>query len=85
MTRLWVSSGVAGAAYGTVSIFDLATPCGQPPVLSCDALVGSFNVPLPTGNSSAMVHSIAVDPATQDVYLALLGNNLPPQKWVRQP
>jgi hypothetical protein len=84
LTRVWVTTGVAGTASGTVSIFDIPSSCDQPPVLDCNALVASFTVPLPPNNPTAMLHSIAVDPATQDVYLALLGDNLPPQKWMIQ-
>lgn len=84
LTRVWVTTGVAGAASGMVSIFDIPSSCNRPPVLDCTTLVASFTVPLPPNNATAMLHSIAVDPATQDVYLALLGNNLPPQKWIQQ-
>jgi hypothetical protein len=31
-----------------------------------------------------MLHSIAVDPSTQDIYLALLASGAPPQKWVQR-
>lgn len=84
VTRLWVSTGLAGATSGLVSIFDIPSRCGAPPVLECNTLVGSFQVPFATPSSSTMVHSLAVDPATQDVYLALLGTGIRPQKWVQE-
>ena len=81
--RMFVTSGAGGAATGTVSIFDIPYTCGGTPSFDCSTLVTSFTVPLPS-SSSAMLHSIAVDPTTQDIYLALLASGAPPQKWVQQ-
>lgn len=84
LTRVWITTNSTGASSGMVSIFDIPSACGAPPVLECDSLVASFEVTLPTTGETSLLHSIAVDPATQDVYLALLGGTLPPQRWIRQ-
>lgn len=81
--RMFVTSGAGGAGTGTVSIFDIPYSCGGTPSFACTTLVTSFTVPLPP-SSSAMLHSIAVDPKTQDIYLALLASGAAPQKWVQQ-
>lgn len=81
--RMFVTSGPGGAATGTVNIFDIPYTCGGKPSLDCSTAVTSFTVTLPS-SSSAMLHSIAVDPSTQDIYLALLASGAPPQKWVQR-
>lgn len=83
-TRLWVSTGLPtpSSQSGSVILFDLPSACDQL-ALDCKYQIGAFSVPLPTtATEAAMVHAITVDPLTQDIYLALLGGNLPPQKWV---
>jgi len=42
-------------------------------------------VVLPKGPPTAMLHTIAVDPRSHDVYLGTLGGPLPPQRWIRRP
>jgi hypothetical protein len=38
--------------------------------------------PIPSSTSMTLLHSMTVDSETWDVYLAVLGGKLPPQKWV---
>lgn len=40
-----------------------------------------FDVPLPASSSTTLLHAMAVDPVTWDVYLAVLGTGVPPAKW----
>jgi hypothetical protein len=76
------ASPSTGGGTGTVSLFLVPMDCGHPAVAGVMPFA-SFDVPIPPSTSTTLLHSIAVDPETWDVYLAVLGSDLPPQKWVR--
>jgi hypothetical protein len=78
------ASPSTGGGTGKVSLFLVSMNCNQPSVANV-APFATFNVPLPPSTSTTLLHSIAVDPATWDVYVAVLGTGLPPQKWTPSP
>jgi hypothetical protein len=75
------ASPTTGGGTGTVSLFAVPMNCAQ---LDVEALspFAQFEVPIPASTSMTLLHSLTVDPETWDVYVAVLGGNLPPQKWV---
>ncbi|NJM33156.1 MAG: hypothetical protein HC848_10330 [Limnobacter sp.] len=78
------ASPTTGGGTGQISLFRVPMNCSANPLPSIDNLqpFTHFEVPVPTSTSTTLLHSIAVDPKTWDVYLAVLGGALPPQKWV---
>jgi len=66
---------------GTVFLFEIPMEKSHERDIGTESAFGSFDVALPTSSSPTLLHSIAVDPITWDVYIATLGGNLPPQKW----
>ncbi len=75
------ASPTTGGGTGTVSLFAVPMDCAQPR-RGALAAFASFDVPLPASASTTLLHAMAVDPVTWDVYLALLGSDVAPQKWV---
>jgi DNA-binding beta-propeller fold protein YncE len=75
------ASPTSGGGTGTVFLFAVPMDCAQPDVGGL-APFASFDVPIPASESVALLHSLAVDPETWDVYLAFLGDDIPPQRWV---
>jgi hypothetical protein len=75
------ASPTTGAGTGTVYLFAAPMDCAHPNITN-QAPFASFNVPIPSSTSTTLLHSLTVDPQTWDVYLSVLGGNLPPQKWV---
>jgi hypothetical protein len=81
-TLLFVgASPTSGGGIGTVSIFAVPTDCAPLDVAGLSPFA-RFDVPIPSSTSMTLLHSLTVDPETWDVYVAVLGGNLPPQKWV---
>lgn len=75
------ASPSTGGGIGKVSLFAVPMDCTQRELPNLAAFA-SFDVPIPTSTTTTLLHAIAVDPRTWDVYVALLGTDLPPQKWV---
>jgi len=75
------ASPTTGGGTGTVSLFVVPMNCAHLDITNLTPFA-TFNVPIPTSTSMTLLHSLTVDPATWDVYLTVLGGNLPPQKWV---
>jgi len=76
------ASPTAGGGTGTVSLFDVPMDCARRGAIGGGAPFARFDVPIPTSTSMTLLHAIAVDPETWDVYLTVLGGaDLPPQKW----
>lgn len=75
------SSPTSGGETGRVSLFAAPMECTQPAIANLAAFA-TFDVPIPSSTSTTLLHSMTIDPETWDVYLAVLGGNLPPQKWV---
>jgi hypothetical protein len=74
------ASPSTGGDTGTVSLFAAPMDCAHPDIVDLRAFA-SFDVPVPASTSTTLLHSMAVDPDTWDVYLAFLGGQLAPQKW----
>jgi len=75
------ASPTSGGGTGRISLFAAPMDCTQPTIANLAAFA-TFDVPIPTSTSTTLLHSMTVDPETWDVYLAVLGGKLPPQKWV---
>ena len=75
------ASPSSGGGTGTVSLFAAPMDCAHPDVTNLTAFA-TFNVPIPSSTSTTLLHSMTVDPDSWDVYLGVLGGNLPPQRWV---
>jgi hypothetical protein len=68
-----------------VRVFDLAPTCTAPkPVPGDCATSAQWTISLPPAPMTAMLHSIDVGP-DGSLYIATLGGDLPPQKWVPVP
>lgn len=81
-TMLFVgASPTTGGGTGTVSLFAAPMDCAHPDIGELSAF-STFDVTIPSSTSTTLLHSMSVDPQTWDVYLAFLGGNVPPQKWV---
>ena len=77
------ASPTSGGGTGMVFLFAAPMDCTHPDIADLTAFA-DFAVPLPPSTSTTLLHSMTVDPKTWDVYLGVLGGNLPPQKWVAQ-
>ncbi|HEY1399852.1 hypothetical protein [Roseateles sp.] len=80
------ASPSAGGGVGSVSLFAVPMDCARSdfsdlPGLSDLKPFTRFDVPLPASSSTTLLHAMAVDPVTWDVYLAVLGTGVPPSKW----
>jgi len=75
------ASPTLGGGTATVSLFAVPMNCAQLDV-EAHSPFAQFEVPIPASTSMTLLHSLTVDPETWDVYVAVLGGNLPPQKWV---
>ncbi len=75
------ASPTSGGGTGTVSLFAVPMDCARRAAIGATPPLASFQVPIPSSTSMTLLHSITVDPETWDVYLAVLGGSLPPQKW----
>lgn len=87
------ASPTSGGGVGSVSLFAVPMDCtgtgtGTDTGANADTGLASlrpfarFDVPLPASSSTTLLHALAVDPVTWDVYLAVLGTGIPPMKWV---
>jgi hypothetical protein len=76
------SSPTSNPAGGTVRMFDVAPSCTAPqPVPGNCTTSAQWDIALPPSPMTGMLHSIDVG-ADGGVYIATLGGNLPPQKWI---
>lgn len=84
-SRLYVTtSPIANPEGGQVHVFEVTMDCAAPEEIPACAPVAHWLVALPKGPPTAMLHTIAVDPRSHDVYLGTLGGPLPPQRWIRE-
>ncbi len=76
------SSPTSHPAGGTVRLFDVAPSCtaAQPVPGNCTTSA-QWDIALPPSPMTGMLHSIDVG-SDGGIYIATLGGNLPPQKWV---
>lgn len=87
MQTAWLfvtTSPVTNPTGGTVHVFSISRDCSASPLPACSP-IARWPITFPPTPSTAMLHSIAVDPATYDVYISALGGTLPPQRWVLSP
>jgi len=78
------SSPTSSPTGGLVSVFDVTPQCSAPtPVPAGCQATQSWTVSLAGATSTAMLHAIDAGDRGASVYLATLGGNLPPQKWLR--
>ena len=76
------SSPTKNPAGGTVRLFDVSPVCTAPqPVAGNCATSAQWDIALPPSPMTGMLHSIDIG-ADGGVYIATLGGNLPPQKWI---
>jgi hypothetical protein len=76
------SSPTSNPTGGTVRLFDVAPSCTAPqPVAGNCTTSAQWNITLPPSPMTGILHSIDVG-ADGSLYIATLGGNLPPQKWV---
>lgn len=76
------SSPTSNPSGGTVRLFPIAQSCTAPvPVPDGCATAAQWNITLPPAPSTAILHSIDVG-ANGGLYIATLGGNLPPQRWI---
>lgn len=75
------ASPTSGGGTGTVSLFAVPMDCAHSDIAGLSPFA-QFDVPIPASTSMTLLHSLTVDPETWDVYVAVLGGNLPPQKWL---
>jgi hypothetical protein len=82
-SRLFATSWpTSGGSSGSVRAFALANACGAPKPLPGDcATTAQWTIDLPPSAAPPMLHTIDVGDDGA-VYIATLGGNLPPQKWV---
>lgn len=79
------SSPTQNPTGGTVRLFNVAPSCTAPkPVPDDCTTAAQWDIALPPSPMTAMLHSVDVD-STGGIYIATLGGNLPPQKWVPVP
>ncbi len=80
--QLFVStSPTTSPTGGTIKIFDVAQ--GNLPVPNDCIAEFQWDISLPEGSSEGMLHMIDATPAGDQVFLATLGGDLAPQKWVK--
>lgn len=77
------ASPSTGGGVGSVSLFAVPMDCALAEFSGLSGLkpFTRFDVPLPASSSTTLLHAMAVDPVTWDVYLAVLGTGVPPSKW----
>jgi hypothetical protein len=76
------SSPTQNPTGGAVRLFNVAANCTAPkPVLDDCTTAAQWDIALPPSPMTGMLHSVDVD-STGGIYIATLGGNLPPQKWV---
>jgi hypothetical protein len=76
------SSPTSNPAGGTVRLFDVSPACSAPlPVPGNCTTSAQWDIALPASPMTGMLHSIDVG-ADGGLYIATLGGNLPPQKWI---
>ncbi|HEV7407131.1 MAG TPA: hypothetical protein VGO01_01490 [Bradyrhizobium sp.] len=79
------SSPTKNPTGGTVRLFDVAPSCTAPlPVPGNCTTSAQWDIALPPAPITAMLHSIDMAP-DGSVYIATLGGNLPPQRWIPVP
>ena len=84
MQLFTTSSPTSSPTGGTVRIFNVDEQCDAPlPVPSSCATSDQWSITLPQGTSTAMLHSIDAANDSESLYLAPLGGDLPPQRWIR--
>ena len=78
------SSPTTSPTGGTVRIFDVAKSCtASKPVPDGCKTADQWDITLPPAPSAAMLHMIDVARDGEVLYIATLGGNLPPQRWIR--
>ena len=76
------SSPTSNPTGGTVRLFDVSPACSAVlPVPGNCTTSAQWDIALPPSPMTAMLHSIDVG-ADGTLYIATLGGNLPPQKWI---
>ena len=82
LPQLFVStSPTASPTGGAIKVFEVA-PYDLPVPQGCITEF-QWNIDLPMGTSEAMLHMIETDSQGEQVFLATLGGDLPPQKWMK--
>jgi hypothetical protein len=81
---VYVTTSPTTGGSGTAFVFRAVMDCARPARFDAQLLTSwpvSFPSSPPGTSPVAMLHAIAVDPVSGDLYFAPLGTNLPPQKW----
>ena len=81
---LYVTTSPTTGGSGTAFVFRTAMECARPARTDV-RLLARWPVAFPSAPATtapvAILHAVAVDPVSGDLYFAPLGANLPPQKW----
>ena len=81
--RIYVStSATKDPRGGEIWVFEAGGSCAPEDAIPTCAPLANWSIDLTSVGHNAMLHALAVDPATHAIYLAVLGGELPPQKWV---
>jgi len=79
---LFVSSSSTGGGSGAMHLFDVPMECDRPAEIGACPASLQWEIDLPPTQETAMLHAIAVEESGDSIYIAELGGNLPPQKFV---
>lgn len=77
------SSPSSGGGVGVVSVFSVPMTCNEPTSIGTCLPTDRWGIRLPHTSETALLHSIAISADGSSLYLAELGGELPPQKWVK--
>jgi hypothetical protein len=81
---LITANASSSPTFGTVRVFPVDDNCDALlPVPNQCAPSLAWQIKLPSGTSESMLHAITVTKDHSAIFIALLGGNLPPQKWIR--
>jgi hypothetical protein len=78
------SNATSSPTIGTVQIFSIDQNCHAklPAVHECQ-VEDQWQIDLPDGTSESMLHAVTSKSDDSIIFIALLGGDLPPQKWIK--
>lgn len=84
MQLFTTSSPITSPTGGMVKIFNVSAQCNAAlPVPEQCSTTYQWPITLPKGSSTAMLHMIEAAKLGQSIYIAPLGGDLAPQKWIK--
>ncbi len=76
------TSPTTGGGKGTVYVFEAPMDCRRPREIGACVPRTSWQIELPPTSETSLLHAVAVDQSTGDLFISELGGTLPPQKWI---